>query len=167
MKYKRNELRAEKDYVLIGGGCFWGVEAYIAKLNGISYTEVGYANGTCPNPSYELICDTETNFVEVVYIEFDNNIISIQQILAHVFKVIDPTTINQQGNDVGTQYRTGIYTNCLENQLKAKDFLKNIEANYQNPIVTEVKNVDCYYKAEDYHQKYLDKNPNGYCHIKL
>ena len=130
--------------IVLAGGCFWGVEEFLSRINGVVSTEVGYANGRTENPTYEDVCTKNTYFAEVCLVNYDENIISLKELLSKFWTIIDPTSLNKQGNDVGSQYRTGIYY-----------------------VVTEVKPLENYYKAEEYHQKYLKKNPNGYCHIKL
>ncbi len=153
--------------IVLAGGCFWGVEAFMSKINGVIETEVGYANGTTQNPSYEQVKTSKTGHAEVCYIRYDENKICLEALLNVFWKIIDPTIKNQQGEDKGSQYRTGIYyidNNDIAVIEKSKKTLQNL---YDNPVVTEIEPLICYYKAEEYHQKYLDKNPNGYCHIDL
>lgn len=153
--------------IVLAGGCFWGVEEFISRINGVVETEVGYANGRTLNPTYEDVCHKNTYYVECCYITYDENIVSLEEILNEYWSIIDPTILNRQGNDVGSQYRTGIYyldEQDLDIIIKSKE---NNQKNYDKKIVTEIKPLINYYKAEEYHQKYLKKNPNGYCHIKL
>ncbi|WP_415349883.1 peptide-methionine (S)-S-oxide reductase MsrA [Clostridium perfringens] len=153
--------------IILAGGCFWGVEEFLSRINGVVSTEVGYANGRTENPTYEDICTKNTYFTEVCLVNYDENIISLKELLAKFWTIIDPTSLNKQGNDVGSQYRTGIYyvdPSDLEDILNSKE---ELQKSYSKKIVTEVKPLENYYKAEEYHQKYLKKNPNGYCHIKL
>jgi len=153
--------------IVLAGGCFWGVEAFLSRINGVTETEVGYANGRTLNPTYEDICNKNTYFAESCYVTYDENIVSLDDILKEYWSIINPTVLNRQGNDVGSQYRTGIYyinEDDLDIIIKSKD---DNQKNYDKKIVTEVKPLINYYKAEEYHQKYLKKNPNGYCHIKL
>jgi len=153
--------------IVLAGGCFWGIEAYFKRLDGIVASEVGYANGTIENPSYEMVCSHVTGHAEVVKLTYDTSVISLDEILARFWKIIDPTLKNRQGNDMGSQYRTGIYY-IDDAELPIIESSKENEATkYNNPIVTEVVPLSVYYKAEEYHQKYLDKNPDGYCHINL
>lgn len=153
--------------IILGGGCFWGVEKFFAMIPGVIKTEVGYANGKTENPTYEEVCKNDTDFVEVCYITYDESLVSLDVLLDKFWSVIDPTTVNRQAGDVGTQYRSGIYyldESDLQtiNKSKAK-----IQEQYKETVVTEVKPLEKYYKAEEYHQDYLDKNPTGYCHIKF
>ena len=153
--------------IVLAGGCFWGVEEFISRINGVIYTEVGYANGRTENPTYEEVCTKNTFFAEVCFVEYDENILSLEELLNEYWQIVDPTTLNRQGPDLGSQYRTGIYyidESDLDIILKSKE---NNQKNYEKKIVTEVLPLANYYKAEEYHQKYLKKNPNGYCHIKL
>lgn len=153
--------------IVLAGGCFWGVEEFLSRINGVIETEVGYANGRTLNPTYEDVCNKNTYFAESCYVTYDENIVSLEEILKEYWSIINPTSLNKQGNDVGSQYRTGIYyldEEDLDTIIKSKS---EIQKNYDKKIVTEVKPLVNYYKAEDYHQKYLKKNPNGYCHIKL
>lgn len=153
--------------IYLAGGCFWGVQAYLDMKNGITKTVVGYANGNTLNPTYEDVCTNTTGYAETVYVEYDEKEISLEKVLEHFFKVIDPTSVNKQGGDCGTQYRTGIYyvdNNDIETINK---FVENEQTKYDKKIVTEVEPLKNFYDAEEYHQKYLVKNPNGYCHINL
>lgn len=153
--------------IVLAGGCFWGVEEFLSRINGVIETEVGYANGRTLNPTYEDVCNKNTYFAESCYVTYDENIVSLEEILKEYWSIINPTSLNKQGNDVGSQYRTGIYyldEEDLDTIIKSKS---EIQKNYDKKIVTEVKPLVNYYKAEDYHQKYLKKNPNGYCHIKF
>ena len=153
--------------IILAGGCFWGVEEFLSRINGVVSTEVGYANGRTENPTYEDIFTKNTYFAEVCLVNYDENIISLKELLAKFWTIIDPTSLNKQGNDVGSQYRTGIYyvdSSDLQDILNSKE---ELQKSYSKKIVTEVKPLENYYKAEEYHQKYLKKNPNGYCHIKL
>ncbi len=156
-----------KKTIFLAGGCFWGVEKYLSLLNGVTDTEVGYANGKTDNPSYEDVCYKDTGHAETVKVTYDSDKIKLENILSDFFNVIDPTSLNRQGNDVGVQYRTGIYYTD-ENDLEViNNALGNLSKQYDKPLAVEAKKLDNYWSAEDYHQKYLDKNPNGYCHIPL
>lgn len=158
---------SELEKVYFAGGCFWGVEAYFARIYGVSEVSSGYANGTGENPTYEEVISGEEEFAETVEVTYDPERISLDELLAHFFRVIDPTSINKQGNDVGIQYRTGIY---YDNDAHAAIIEKAVEQeqeSYDEKIVTEVLPLKNYYLAEEFHQDYLEKNPNGYCHIDL
>lgn len=153
--------------IVLAGGCFWGVEAYLSRFDGIVETTVGYANGNTDNPSYEEVKTSTTGHAEVCLVKFDDTIISLEELLNKFWDIIDPTILNQQGPDKGSQYRTGIYykeEDDLSTILKTK---KEQQKKYDEEIVTEIHPLNCFYKAEEYHQKYLEKNPNGYCHINL
>lgn len=153
--------------IVLGGGCFWGVEKYFAMIPGVLETEVGYANGKTENPTYEEVCKNDTDFVEVCYITYDEKIVSLDTLLDKFWNIIDPTTLNKQAGDIGTQYRSGIYyidESDLDMINKSK---MKVQEKYENPVVTEVRPLEKYYSAEEYHQDYLEKNPTGYCHIKF
>lgn len=151
--------------IYLASGCFWGVEKYFSLQNGIVSTEVGYANGTTQNPTYEDVCKGDTGFAEVVKVVYDSSQIDLLGVLAHFYEVVNPTTGDRQGPDVGSQYRPGIYfTNTAEETLIANS-LTELQKSYKDPIVVENLPLQNYYKAEEYHQKYLDKNPGGFCHI--
>ena len=158
---------SELHKIYFAGGCFWGVEAYFAKLYGVQDTVSGYANGTGENPSYEEVIQGDGNFVEAVEVTYDPDRIRLEELIDHLFQVIDPTTENKQGNDVGVQYRTGIYYEDDADAQVVEDAVKNEEQFYEDAIVTEALSLENFYKAEEFHQDYLDKNPNGYCHINL
>lgn len=150
--------------IFLAGGCFWGLEAYFQRVKGIIDTEVGYANSTVKNPTYKEVCSGETNAVETLMICYDSDIISLEKILRHFFLNIDPTDLNRQGNDIGTQYRTGIYYENVEDKEIIENEIKVEEKKYFKPIVTEVSKLENFYPAEEIHQNYLLKNPAGYCH---
>ena len=153
--------------IYLAGGCFWGVEGYFKRIEGVVDTECGYANGNTKKPSYEDVCRKNTGHAEAVRIDFDDNIISLEDLLIYYFRIIDPISVNKQGNDVGTQYRTGIYYTDEEQLPIINDALKREQEKYIDKIAVEVLEIENFYDAEEYHQNYLDKNPNGYCHINL
>lgn len=151
--------------IWLAGGCFWGVEAYFARLEGVLRTSVGYANGSSANPSYEEI--SATGHTETVQVTYDPARITLEELLEHFFKIVDPTSKNRQGPDRGVQYRTGIYS-CAPDDLRvAREVAAQVQEKYKEPVVTEVQLLKHYYLAEEYHQRYLEKNPGGYCHIAL
>lgn len=151
--------------IYLAGGCFWGTEKYLSLIKGIVETEVGYANGRTENPTYEDVCYRNTGHAETVRVRYDSNIISLDKILDLYYETINPVSVNRQGGDSGTQYRTGVYyTDVSDREIILKS-IEELSKNYKSPIAIEVKELENYYKAEEYHQKYLDKNPNGYCHI--
>jgi len=151
--------------IYLAGGCFWGLQAYFDLRKGIKETVVGYANGI--TPTYQEVCTNTTGYAETVYIKYDENEITLNKILEDFFKVIDPTLLNRQGGDMGTQYRTGIYYVDKEDLIVINESVEKEKLKYSKPIVTEVEPLKNFYAAEEYHQKYLEKNPNGYCHIDL
>jgi len=138
-------------------GCFWGPEIKFSKLNGVVRTEVGYCGGSSDETNYKEVCSGKTNHAEVVKIEFDNSKISYEKILNHFFEIHNPTTLNKQGPDIGTQYRSEIFY-LSENQKKiATNVLKHYDKKFDGKIVTIISKIKNYCKAEDYHQKYLEK----------
>ena len=151
--------------IYLAGGCFWGTEKYLSELEGVVATEVGYANGRTENPSYEDVCYKNTGHAETVKVEYDASVLPLKDLLALFYEVIDPTSVNRQGNDVGTQYRTGIYYIDETDLPIIRESLKELKREYPVPLAIEVEPLSNYYPAEEYHQKYLDKNPGGYCHI--
>ncbi len=162
-----NNDRKKEDVkeIYLAGGCFWGTEKYFSHVKGIVNTEVGYANGNTENPTYEDVCYRKTGHAETVKVLYDPNIVSLEFILSLYYDVINPVAINRQGNDIGSQYRTGIYYTDIEDKELIIESIKTLQKNYDKPIAIEVLPLQNYYTAEEYHQKYLDKNPNGYCHI--
>ncbi|WP_282926685.1 peptide-methionine (S)-S-oxide reductase MsrA [Helcococcus kunzii] len=163
MTNKNNNLKE----IYLAGGCFWGTQAYFDQIDGVVETEVGYANGVIENPTYEQVCTGSTGFAETTKIIYDADKINLYQILEQYFRTIDPTSLNKQGGDVGTQYRTGIYTLNSKDRQSVREFFELVKNNYNKEIVVENKILENYYPAEEYHQKYLQKNPGGYCHVDL
>jgi len=152
--------------IILAGGCFWGVEAYYKRLKGILSTTVGYTDAEGINPSYEDVCH-QSGHAEAVKVEYDEKLISLEKILEHFFRIVNPTTINKQGNDVGIQYRSGIFLFEVSDLEKVQNYLDSIKKKYLLPIQTVSKLASNFYDAENYHQDYLDKVPGGYCHINL
>lgn len=149
----------------LAGGCFWGMEKYIASVHGVLDTQVGYANGKTEHPTYEEVCRKNTGHAETVRVVYDPAVLPPAFLLALYFDVIDPTALNRQGNDTGTQYRTGIYYTNEADRLPIEVAVADLQKRYDKPVVIEVTPLIHFYPAEDYHQKYLDKNADGYCHI--
>ncbi len=150
--------------IYLAGGCFWGVEEYFKQFDGVFDTQVGYANGPYEMTNYADVC-AGSGHAETVKVSFDNSVISLNDILEYYFLVIDPVSVNKQGNDRGIQYRTGIYYTD-ENQLDTiKAIYQRKQEEIGQPLAVEVTTLDNFFAAEEYHQDYLDKNPNGYCHI--
>lgn len=156
-----------KREIWLAGGCFWGMQAYLDKLSGVVYTNVGYANGDTENPSCEQVCYNNTGHAETVYVQYDPQRMDLATLLTYFFKVVDPTLINRQGNDRGSQYRSGIYYKEPADKTIIDQVIAREQKKYSAAIVTEVLPLLNYYVAEEYHQKYLEKNPQGYCHIDL
>lgn len=150
---------------MFGAGCFWGVEKILEKIPGVLETRVGYAGGRVPNPDYEAVCTGRTGHAEVVHLRFDPAKVSYVQLLEVFWKYHDPTTVNRQGPDVGSQYRSIIFTYSAEQDRLARAAVKVLDRAgiYSAPIVTEIVPSAPFYPAEEYHQKYLQKNPGGYC----
>ena len=161
MEEIKNQIRK----IWLAGGCFWGVEAYFAQIDGVVETNVGYANGRTKNPAYEDI--PFSGHAEAVEISYNPNIINLERLLFYFFRIIDPTIKDRQGPDVGTQYRTGIYYRDESDLAVIEKVVANEQEKNHRPIVTEVQPLQNYYPAEEYHQDYLKKNPGGYCHINL
>lgn len=153
--------------IVLAGGCFWGIEAYMSRIKGVLNTKVGYANGIKKSPTYEEVCTGTTGHAEACYISYDENQVSLEELLNKFWNIIDPTLINRQGNDRGHQYRTGIFYMNPEDLEVIEKTKKEQQKKYDKSIVTEVEPLKCFYHAEEYHQKYLQKNPGGYCHIDL
>ena len=146
-----------KETITLGGGCFWCTEAVFEQLKGVEKVESGYSGGTVPNPTYQQVCSGDTGHAEVSQITFDPKVISLKDILEVFFTVHDPTTLNQQGNDVGTQYRSAIFYRNAEQKTVARQVIKEIEAAkiWNGRIVTEIEPFKEFYRAEDYHQEYF------------
>lgn len=152
--------------IVVAGGCFWGVEEYFKRVKGIVETEVGYSQGTKINPTYEEVCSQNTNHAEVVYLKYNRAEISLKKIMELLFRIIDPTSLNKQANDVGTNYRTGIYYLDENDREEIESFIAKANQHYQQKeVVVECEKLYNYFKAEDYHQEYLSVKPNGYCHV--
>ena len=152
---------------LFGGGCFWCTEAVFLQLKGITQVVSGYAGGHTTNPTYEAICNGDTNHAEVILIDFDEQQISYQQLLTVFFAIHDPTTLNRQGNDIGTQYRSVIYYFNALQKAEATQFIEQLKADGLD-IVTELSSVPTFYPAEEYHQNFFARNPaQGYCNFAI
>ncbi len=152
-----------------GAGCFWGVEKVFGELDGVVSTAVGYTGGTVPNPSYEQVCSGRTGHAEAIEVVYDPSKISYEDLLEFFWTHHDPTTLNRQGNDVGTQYRSVIFYYTPEQKTAAEKSKALLDKSgvLKFPIKTEIAAAKEFYRAEEYHQKYLQKNPGGYCHIQL
>lgn len=151
--------------IYLAGGCFWGVEHYLSLIQGIKETTVGYANSDIASPSYEDLKAHRSSASETVEVLYDEQVISLSEILELFFEIIDPTLLDQQGHDIGHQYRTGIYFTDKEDETIIKSALSALETKYDKPILTELLPLENFTVAEEYHQDYLYKNPDGYCHV--
>jgi peptide-methionine (S)-S-oxide reductase len=154
----------------LAGGCFWCLEAVYDQLKGVTDVVSGYAGGHVPNPDYRTVCTGTTGHAEVVQITFNPDVVSFKDLLNVFFTIHDPTTLNRQGADVGTQYRSAIFTHSPAQEATAREVIAELEAAHvwDHPIVTEVTPLDTFYPAEDYHQEYFVKNPNqGYCRVVI
>lgn len=153
------------DTVYFAGGCFWGTEHFFKQIPGVVSTTVGYADSSVPNPTYRQVCTGATGAAETVQVVWDRDVLTLPFLVRQFFVTIDPTVLNRQGNDVGTQYRTGIYTVSREDLDTVRRTVRELAGGYSEPIVVETGLLRNFYPAEDYHQDYLDANPGGYCHI--
>ncbi len=153
--------------IWLAGGCFWGVEAYISRLYGVYDVTSGYGNGDTEDPTYEDVITGKTGYAETVHVLYDPQRTNLETLLTFYFKIIDPTLLNQQGNDRGEQYRTAIFYNDPSEKSIIDKVVAKEQERYDEPIVTEIEPFSNYTIAEEYHQDYLEKNPNGYCHISF
>ena len=149
---------------IFGAGCFWGVELAFGRIKGVAKTSVGYTGGATENPTYEQVCTGNTGHAEVVWVEFDSSVVSYDELLDVFWGCHDATTLNRQGPDIGTQYRSVIYYNDPTQEAAAKQSKEKNAKRFSSPIVTEITAASKYYLAEDYHQKYLEKRGMGSCH---
>ena len=153
--------------IYLAGGCFWGVEAFMSEIPGVEETRVGYANGHSENPTYEEVCTGGTGHAEAVEVRYNPDVVSLVSVLNTFFAIINPVSVNRQGDDCGSQYRTGVYYVRPEDRQTASGVFEEIQKKYSEPLATELKPLENFSGAEEYHQKYLEKNPNGYCHIDM
>ena len=157
-KYDINEI-------WFAGGCFWGAEKYLKLIRGVVSTEVGYANGHTVNPTYKQVYTDTTGYAECVHVKYDPSVISLEKLAGFYFKAIDPTSLNQQGEDKGTRYRTGVYYKADEDRAVLAGVFEEQERIF-GTLAVELLPLQNFVRAEDYHQDYLDKNPEGYCHLR-
>lgn len=158
-------MKQTKD-IYLAGGCFWGTQHFMKQIEGVVQTQTGYANSRQPDPTYEQVCSGQTHAAETVRVTYQPEKANLPFLLALYFKTIDPTSINRQGEDHGTQYRTGIYYTDAADAAVIEQCVNNLAKNYRQPLAVEVMPLENFYPAELYHQDYLDKNPGGYCHIR-
>lgn len=153
--------------IYFAGGCFWGVQEYFSRIPGVLAASSGYANGKTENPSYEDVCHYGTGHAEAVRISYDPRAVSLKTLARQLFKIIDPTTLNRQGNEHGVQYRTGMYYTDPDDWQTLEAVMREEEKKYDRPLAVELMPLQNFYPAEDYHQDYLKKHPTGYCHISF
>ena len=161
-------MKTSQELATLAGGCFWCLEAVYENLKGVEKVVSGYAGGRRPNPSYEQVCSGATGHAEVVQLTFDPSVVSYRELLEVFFTIHDPTTLNRQGNDEGTQYRSAIFYHSPEQQQTAQEVIKSLEAQrlWTDPVVTDVVAAPTFYPAEEYHQHYFARNPTqGYCNF--
>ena len=151
--------------IYLAGGCFWGTEHFFKQIEGVSTTEVGFANGNTEHPTYKEVYTDTTGYAETVHIQYDTERVGLRFLLRMFFKAIDPTSLNKQGEDEGTRYRTGIYYTDSADLPKIRSVFDEVQRQMKAPVVVEVEPLQNFYRAEDYHQDYLNKNPDGYCHL--
>ena len=151
--------------IYLAGGCFWGTEHFFKQIEGVTETEVGFANGHTAKPTYKEVYTDTTGYVETVHVKYNPDVADLEFLLQMFFKAIDPTSVNKQGHDEGTRYRTGIYYTDAEDLPIINKVYAEEQANYALPLAVEKLPLENFYTAEEYHQDYLDKNPTGYCHL--
>ena len=151
--------------IYLAGGCFWGTEHYFKQIHGVVNTEVGFANGETEHPTYKEVYTDLTGYAETVHITYDEQTVSLEFLLRMFFKAIDPVSLNRQGHDEGTRYRTGVYYVSADQLPVINRVFAEQQAGLAQPIAVERKPLRNFYTAEEYHQDYLDKNPDGYCHL--
>ncbi len=151
--------------IYLAGGCYWGVEKYVSNIPGVAETEVGFANGQLESPAYAQVKQGDTGHAETVRVMYDDAVLPLNKLLRLFFRIIDPTSFEKQGEDAGNQYRTGVYWVNAADEAVVQAELDRLQAQYAAPVVVEACKLDCFYPAEEYHQKYLDKTPGGYCHV--
>ncbi|MBQ6073800.1 MAG: peptide-methionine (S)-S-oxide reductase MsrA [Bacteroidales bacterium] len=153
--------------IYLAGGCFWGAEHFFKQISGVVSTEVGFANGHTVNPTYKEVYTDSTGHAETVHVRYDPSRVGLRFLLRMFFKAIDPTSLNRQGEDEGTRYRTGIYYTDPADLPAIRAVFDDVQRRISAPVVVEVAPLQNFYPAEEYHQDYLDKNPEGYCHLPL
>ncbi len=153
--------------IYLAGGCFWGTEHYFKQIEGVTQTEVGFANGHTQNPTYKEVYTDTTGFAETVCVKYNPDKVSLEFLLQMFFKAIDPVSLNKQGHDEGTRYRTGVYFTSDNDLPVIEKVFAEEQNNYAQPLAVEKQPLQNFFAAEEYHQDYLDKNPDGYCHLPL
>lgn len=153
--------------IFLAGGCFWGTEHYFKQVEGVVETEVGFANGHTENPTYEEVYTDETGYAETVHVKYNPEVVSLRFLLQLYFKAIDPVSLNKQGHDEGTRYRTGIYYTESADLPVVNEVFDEVQRHYEQPLAVERQPLERFFTADEYHQDYLEKNPTGYCHLPL
>lgn len=153
--------------IYLAGGCFWGTEHYFKQVEGVVETEVGFANGHTENPTYEEVYTDETGYAETVHVKYNPEVVSLRFLLQLYFKAIDPVSLNKQGHDEGTRYRTGIYYTESADLPVVNEVFDEVQRHYDQPLAVERQPLERFFAADEYHQDYLEKNPTGYCHLPL
>ena len=162
------DKKMKKERLVLGGGCFWCVEGVFSNVKGVESATSGYTGGARPNPTYENVCSGATGHAEIVDIMYDGEVISLKELLDIFFAIHDPTTLNAQGGDRGTQYRSVIYYENEEALQQITEYIKHVQSDFNHAIVTEVSELGAVYEAEGYHQNYYKLNPNqGYCQVVI
>lgn len=151
--------------IFLAAGCFWGAQHYLKQIRGVVETETGFANGNTEKPTYEEVYTDRTGYAEAVRVVFDPEVLPLRKLLNLYFDCIEPTSVNRQGNDEGTRYRTGIYYIEPEDYLTIKEVFDEVQRGYSAPLAVEVGPIHNFYASDEYHQDYLDKHPDGYCHL--
>lgn len=153
--------------IFLAAGCFWGAQHYLKQINGVVETETGFANGDTENPTYKEVYTDRTGYAEAVRVVFDPEVLPLRRLVQLYFDCIEPTSVNQQGEDCGTRYRTGIYYIEPEDYLIVKEVFDEVQRGYSAPLAVEVEPLRCFFPADESHQDYLEKHPDGYCHLPL
>ncbi|MBQ8704464.1 MAG: peptide-methionine (S)-S-oxide reductase MsrA [Bacteroidales bacterium] len=151
--------------IFLAAGCFWGAQHYLKQIRGVVETETGFANGNTDNPTYKEVYTDKTGYAEAVRVVFDPEVLSLRKLLNLYFDCIEPTSVNRQGEDEGTRYRTGIYYIEAEDYLTIKEVFDEVQRGYSAPLAVEVEPIRNFFPADESHQDYLDKHPDGYCHL--
>ncbi len=152
--------------IFLAGGCFWGAQHYLKQIRGVVETQTGFANGTSEGAvTYEQVYTDRTGYAEAVRVVYDETLLSLEKLLDLFFVSIDPVSVNRQGDDEGTRYRTGIYYIDPADAMVAREKLRVLQAGYSSPVAVELAPIEVFYPADEYHQDYLDKHPDGYCHL--
>lgn len=151
--------------IFLAAGCFWGAQHYLKQIHGVLETETGFANGHTDHPTYQEVYTDTTGYAEAVRVVYDADVLPLEKLLRLYFDCIEPTSVNRQGDDCGTRYRTGIYYIDPTDLRTINDIYDQVQRGYSAPLAVEVKPIECFYAADESHQDYLDRHPDGYCHL--